>query len=106
MSVTSTEDRLLAKYGLVPRGEIGDTGLVITGLRLCCGLRGCPIVTEMTSEERARDTYGRGGGFFASSSDVGEYAVGDNSSRVISSSNPNSSMKGRGGGRSTMASRS
>ena len=105
MSVTSTEDRLLAKYGLVPRGEIGDMGLAITGLRLCCGLRGCPIVREMTSEERARDTYGRGG-CLTSSPDVGKYAVGDNSSRVISSSNPNSSMKGRGGGRSTMASRS
>jgi hypothetical protein len=79
----------------------------MTGLKLGSGgVRGCPVVGETASEERARDIYGRGAGFLVSSGNSGG-SVGNSSSRGIKSSSiPNSSMSGRGGGRSTMASRS
>jgi hypothetical protein len=87
---------------------MGDTGLVTVGLGLCSdGLLGCPVVGETASEERARDTYGRGAGFLGSSADSGGCDGGGGSSRAVTSSSiPNSSMMGRGGGLSTMASRS
>jgi hypothetical protein len=65
-------------------------------------------------DEERREMYGRGGGFGLSLSAVGEVAVGIlgdlsaglGESILPTSSIPNSSVKGRGGGRSTMASRS
>ena len=67
-------------------------------------------------EDLERDIYGLGGDFSVVRSNVGEVAIGEmgdlslvtgNSPNPgISTSVPNSSVKGRGGGRSTMASKS
>ena len=71
---------------------------------------------EELDEDLERDIYGLGGDLSVVVSNVGEVAIGEigdlspgtgNSTNPgINTSVPNSSVKGRGGGRSTMASKS